>query len=72
MIKIAFSFAGGFILVFLEAYIVLIFKGYHSIDFGGMQPFLNVWIMNFFLLFSIFTHIEMWRNEQGKTHRTTR
>ncbi|GIN62713.1 hypothetical protein J27TS8_27060 [Robertmurraya siralis] len=72
MIKTAFSFAGGFVLVFLEAYIVLVFKGYHSIEFGGMRPFLNVWIMNFFLLFSIFTHIEMWRNEQGKTQRTTR
>lgn len=72
MIRIAFSFAGGFVLIFVEAYIVLLIKGYHSIDFGGIQPFFNVWIMNFFFLFTILTHIKMWMNEEGNPRRTIR
>ncbi|WP_338453386.1 hypothetical protein R4Z09_28875 [Niallia oryzisoli] len=51
---------GGFFLVFIEAYIVLILKGYHSIDFDGIRPFVSIWSLNFFLLFSIFTSIKPW------------
>jgi hypothetical protein len=55
---------GGFFLVFIEAYIVLIVKGYQTIEFGGMSPFISIWSMNFFLLFSIFTHIKPWFEER--------
>jgi lipopolysaccharide export LptBFGC system permease protein LptF len=56
------SIAGvaGFILVFIESYIVMQFKGYQTIDFGGISPFISVWAMNFFLLFSILTQVKDW------------
>ncbi|WP_234969373.1 hypothetical protein [Bacillus massilinigeriensis] len=50
----------GFILVFLESAIVMWIKGYQSIDFGGISPFVSVWAMNFFWVFSILTHIKQW------------
>jgi len=55
---------GGFVLVFIESYIVLLLKGYHTIEFGGISPFVSVWAMNFFLLFTIFTHIKLWNDER--------
>jgi hypothetical protein len=58
---------GGFLLVFIEAYFVLLLKGYHSIDFGGISTFVSIWTMNFFLLFSIFTHIKPWIIERTAT-----
>ncbi|WP_313799818.1 hypothetical protein [Cytobacillus sp.] len=55
---------GGFILVFVEAYIVLLLKNYQTIDFGGIGPFISIWAMNFFLLFTIFTHLKLWYEER--------
>lgn len=62
---------GGFFLVFIEAYIILIVKGYHTIEFGGMSPFISIWSMNFFLLFSIFTHIKPWLEERMAVNEET-
>lgn len=64
MIRIACGFVGGFVLVFVESYIVLLLKGYYTLEFGGLAPFLNVWAMNFFLLFSILTHIKIWLHDK--------
>ncbi len=66
LIRITAAGIGGFILVFIEAYIVLLLKSYQTIDFGGIGPFVSVWAMNFFLLFSIFTHIKLWNEEREK------
>jgi hypothetical protein len=62
---------GGFILVFIEAYIVLLLKSYQTIDFGGMGPFVSVWAMNFFLLYTILTHIKLWYTEREKARGET-
>ncbi|MFE8702702.1 hypothetical protein ACFYKX_19045 [Cytobacillus sp. FJAT-54145] len=62
---------GGFFLVFIEAYIVLILKGYHTIDLGGIRPFVTVWAMNFFLLFSIFTQIKFWHEDKQLSDETS-
>lgn len=67
MIRMTAAGVGGFILVFVEAYIVLLLKGYHTIDFGGISPFVSVWAMNFFLLFSILTHLKFWFDEREAT-----
>ncbi|WP_019155814.1 hypothetical protein [Robertmurraya massiliosenegalensis] len=64
MIRMVAAGVGGFLLVFIESYIVLLLKGYQTIEFGGFAPFISVWAMNFFLLFSIFTHIKMWHEER--------
>ena len=71
MFRIMASGLGGFVLVFIEAYIVLLVKGYHSIEFGGMGPFVSVWAMNFFFLFTIFTHIKLWADEREATREGT-
>lgn len=71
MIRIAISFAGGVVLVFIEAYIVILLKGYSGIDFGGITPFMNVWAMNFFLLFSVCTHIKLWIENRETSHHST-
>lgn len=60
------SIAGilGLILVFIEAYIVMNIKGYYTIEFGGMAPFISVWAMNVFLILSILTHLKIWYNNR--------
>jgi hypothetical protein len=64
MVRMTVAGIGGFFLVFIEAYIVLILKGYQTIEFGGMSPFISIWTMNFFLLFSIFTQLKPWLEER--------
>lgn len=71
MIRMTGAGIGGFILVFVESYIVMFLKGYHTIDFGGFAPFISVWAMNFFLLFSIFTHIKLWHEERQSAREET-
>ena len=51
MVRMTVAGIGGFLLVFIEAYIVLILKGYQTIEFGGMSPFISIWTMNFFFCF---------------------
>jgi hypothetical protein len=64
MVRMTVAGIGGFLLVFIEAYMVLILKGYQTIEFGGMSPFISIWTMNFFLLFSIFTQFKPWFEER--------
>lgn len=60
MVRTAVAGIGGFILVFFESYIVMLLKGYYTIEFGGMGPFISVWAMNAFLVFAILTHFKLW------------
>ena len=60
MIRTIFSGIIGFILIFIESMIVLKIKGETTIEFGGIQPFISVWAMNFFLVFAILTQITNW------------
>lgn len=71
MIRAAVAGVVGFILVFIESMIVMKLKGYHTIEFGGIAPFVNVWAMNFFFAFAILTQITNWYEnktfiEEGK------
>jgi hypothetical protein len=50
----------SFLLLVFESFIVMKWKGMASIDFGGITPFVNVWAMNFFFVFTIITHIYLW------------
>jgi hypothetical protein len=36
------------------------FKGYYTIEYGGVSPFINVWAMNFFLVYAILSQIINW------------
>jgi hypothetical protein len=41
-------------------------KGLETIEFGGLAPFINVWAMNFFFVFSILTQVQNWyMNREG-------
>lgn len=64
MIRMAVAGAAGFVLVFLESYFVMVLKGYRTIEFGGISPFIGVWAMNFFLVFAILTHMKLWYDER--------
>lgn len=60
MIRAAAAGVIGFILIFIESMIVMKLKGYATIEFGGIAPFINVWAMNFFFVFAILTQVNNW------------
>jgi hypothetical protein len=60
MIRAAVAGVVGFILIFIESLIVMKLKGYQTIEFGGIAPFINVWAMNFFFVFAILTQVTNW------------
>lgn len=66
------ALVGGFVLIFVESYIVLVIKGYHSVEFGtgGWGLFISVWAMNFFLLFTMFTHVKLWLDQKEEQRQT--
>jgi hypothetical protein len=64
MIRMAVAGVLGFVLIFIESMIVMKLKGYHGIEFGGLAPFINVWAMNFFLVFAIITQITNWYQDR--------
>ncbi|MBM4761936.1 hypothetical protein [Bacillus sp. B15-48] len=64
MVRMSLAGVLGFVLVFVESYIVMLLKGYQTIEFGGISPFVSVWAMNFFLLFAIFTQVKHWYLER--------
>jgi hypothetical protein len=60
MIRAAVAGVVGFILIFIESMVVMKLKGYQTIEFGGIAPFINVWAMNFFFVFAILTQVTNW------------
>jgi hypothetical protein len=60
MIRIPIAFVLSFLLLIFESLIVMHFKGYHTIEYGGVSPFINVWAMNFFLVYAILSQIINW------------
>jgi hypothetical protein len=60
MIRAAIAGVVGFVLIFIESMIVMKLKGLETIEFGGLAPFINVWAMNFFLVFAILTQVTNW------------
>ncbi|WP_042357074.1 hypothetical protein [Bacillus rubiinfantis] len=60
MFRAAVASVIGFILIFIESFIVTMVKGYGTIEFDGIAPFVNVWAMNFFFVFAILTQITNW------------
>ncbi|MFS0862537.1 hypothetical protein [Fredinandcohnia sp. 179-A 10B2 NHS] len=60
--------AAAFLSVFLliiEGFIVMKIKNYTAIQFDNMPLLLSVLAMNFFLAFSILTHIKMWMDNKS-------
>lgn len=60
MIRAAVAGVVGFFLIFIESMIVIKVRGFETIEFGGLAPFVNVWAMNFFLVFAILTQVTNW------------
>ncbi|MBL4951507.1 hypothetical protein JK635_04530 [Neobacillus sp. YIM B02564] len=66
MVRAAVAGVIGFMLIFIESMIVMKFKGYETIEFGGIAPFINVWAMNFFFAFAILTQVTNWITSKSK------
>ncbi|MEH7095359.1 hypothetical protein [Neobacillus vireti] len=60
MVKAAVAGVIGFVLIFIESMIVMKLKGYETIEYGGIAPFINVWAMNFFFVYAILTQLTNW------------
>ena len=57
-----FSFAAviSFILIIVESFIVMAIKNNSAIYFGGMEAFISIWAMNFFLAYAVLNHVKLW------------
>ncbi|PWW17530.1 hypothetical protein DFO73_12528 [Cytobacillus oceanisediminis] len=71
MIRMSVAGIGGFFLIFVQAYIVMFLKGFQTIDFGGISPFVTIWAMNFFFLFTILTHLKLWHDDRQPAREET-
>jgi hypothetical protein len=60
MLKATVAGVFGFVLIFIESMIVMKLKGYETIVYGGIAPFINVWAMNFFFVYAILTQVTNW------------
>lgn len=61
MVRIALSFFASMILLYVESQIVIQWMGYQNgITFDNYQGLLVVCVLNFFLSFSVLTHITPW------------
>ena len=65
MLRIGLSGVISFILLYIESLIVMKLKGMSTIEFGEMTPFINVWAMNFFFVYAIFTQVGNWILDKG-------
>jgi hypothetical protein len=68
-----FSFAAifSFILIVVESFIVMELKNQSTICFGGVQPFVGVWAMNFFLAYAVLNHGKQWYLNRKETKNFT-
>lgn len=71
MIRVGFSGFGAIFLLVLESYIAMYLKGASTIEFGGLSPVISIWTMNFFLLFTMFTHYKIWKENRELTKEKT-
>ncbi|MDF2923751.1 MAG: hypothetical protein K0R57_2665 [Paenibacillaceae bacterium] len=61
MVRIALSFVASFLLFYLESLIVIRWSGYEAgIHFADYSSLFVVFALNFFLAFSILTHLTPW------------
>ncbi len=68
MLRFSAAFVMGFVLIVVEAMIVMKIKNYTSIYFGSIEQLVGVYMMNFFLVFVILTDIKRWieKREEAK------
>jgi hypothetical protein len=69
-----FSFATivSFILIIVESFIVMAFKENSTIYFGGIEPFISIWAMNFFLAYAVLNHIKQWYQNRKEANNPQR
>lgn len=65
MIRFGLASVFGFVLIYVESVIVMHLKGLATIEFSEIAPFIDVWAMNFFLVFAILTQIGNWFQTRG-------
>lgn len=70
MVRAAVAGIVGLVLIFVESMIVIKLKGYETIEFGGIAPFINVWAMNFFFVFAILTQVTNWYDNKVNVEKS--
>ena len=65
MVRVGLSGVLGFILMYAESLIVMKLKGTATIEFGEVAPFISIWAMNFFFVFTILTQVGTWFQERN-------
>lgn len=60
MIRFAASTVLGFVLLYVQSLIVMKLNGYTSIQFTNLYYLALVWIVDFFIVFSILTQLKPW------------
>ncbi|WP_078549874.1 hypothetical protein [Litchfieldia alkalitelluris] len=67
MLRFAISFILAFVLIVVEAMIVMKLKNYAGIDLSNIQLLVGVYAMNFFLVFAILTDVKRWIENQEES-----
>ncbi|HEX7056070.1 MAG TPA: hypothetical protein VF260_02570 [Bacilli bacterium] len=65
MVRTAASAVLGFLLIIVQSIIVMKMDHYTSIQFTSPQHMLTIWIINFFLAYSVLTQITIWMANRG-------
>lgn len=60
MIRAIISTFLGFVLIFIEGFIVIKVNNYTAIDFGSIQLFMMFWAINTCVIYSIFNDVGRW------------
>lgn len=66
LIRITLACFIGFVLVFIEGFIVIKMKSYSALDFGSIQFFMVFWALNFCFVYAILAHIQQWLTNRPK------
>jgi antibiotic biosynthesis monooxygenase (ABM) superfamily enzyme len=67
LLRFAISLIMGFVLIVVEAMIVMKLKNYTAIDLSNIQQMVGVYAMNFFLVFAILTDVKRWLENQEES-----
>jgi hypothetical protein len=60
MFRICFALLFGLFLIYPQSVIVLAINGAELIRFHSLQDFMIVWILNFFWVYTLTTHVAIW------------
>lgn len=60
MTRICFALLFGLFLIYPQSVIVLVISGAELIRFHDINHFILIWVLNFFWVYCLTTHIAIW------------